>query len=212
MPQIKYAIFDVGQTIYPFTLTPLIAYMEKETAEPELFANRHTPRFYDYTPYMKGEITDAEFAEELCFFCRVPYHENRLQEINIALHQGCGERFPQTLKTINILRQNGTEICLLSNALPLLADTGSDITKPELAFTSYDFGLLKPDPAIFQKVLAKLHTAPEQTLFFDDKPANVKAAQSLGMNGLIYLPDTVLKELTFYYQPPLATIRRLREV
>lgn len=212
MPEIKYAIFDVGQTLYPFTLKPLIDYMQKETIEPEIFATHHSPRFYDYRPYMKGKLTNALFAEELCFFCRVPYQQNRLAEINKALHQGCGKPFPQTLKAMDILRQNGAEICLLSNALPLLADTGSEITKPELAFTSYDLGLLKPDPAIFQKVLERLNTAPEQTLFFDDKKNNVSVAQSLKMNGIVYHSDTVLKELTFYYQPPLATLRRSREV
>lgn len=210
MPQIKYAIFDVGQTIYPFTLQPLIEYMKKETAEPEVFAHHHTPRFYDYNPYMKGEMTDAEFAEELCFFCRVPYHKNRLAEINTALHKGCGTRFPQTIKAMNILRRHKAEICLLSNALPLLADTGADIAKPELAFTSYDLGLLKPDTAIFQTVLHKLNTTPEQTLFFDDKLANVNAAQSLGMNGIVYRPETVLKELAIYL-PPVPKLDRSRE-
>lgn len=211
MPQIKYAIFDVGNTIYPFTLQPLNEYMQKETVEPELFAKNHTPRFYDYNPYMKGEISDAEFAEELCFFCRVPYHKNRLAEINAALHKGCGTRFPQTIKAMNILRRHKAEICLLSNALPLLADTGADIVKPELAFTSYNLGLLKPDTAIFEAVLDKLNTTPEQTLFLDDKPTNVKAAQSLGMNGIIYRPESILKELSIYL-PQHSTLSRSREV
>lgn len=211
MPQIKYAIFDVGNTIYPFSLNPLIAYMQSETAEPEMFAKHHSPRFYDYNPYMKGDLTSAEFAEELCFFCRVQYNNNRLAEINTALHQGCGSRFPETSKAINILRRNGIEICLLSNALPLLADTGTDITKPELAFTSYDLGLLKPDTAIFQTVLNRLNTTPEKILFLDDKPSNVKAAQSLGINGIVYRPETVLKELSFYL-PPHSTLYRSREV
>ena len=211
MPEIKYAIFDVGNTIYPFTLKPLTACMQHETAEPEVFARNHSPRFYDYNPYMKGEMSNTEFAEELCFFCRVPYNENRLQEINTALHEGCGKRFPETIKAMNLLRQNGTEICLLSNALPMLADTGADITRPEYAFTSYDLRLLKPDSAIFQTVLDKLNAAPEQTLFFDDKKTNVKAAHSLGINGIVYRPETVLKELSIYL-PAHSILPRSREV
>lgn len=211
MAKIKYAIFDVGQTVYPFSLDPLIEYIQHETAEPELFARNHSPRFYDYNPYMQGKMTNTEFAEELCFFCRVPYNKNRLEEINIALHNGCGKRFPETIKAINILRQNGTKICLLSNALPLLADTGSDITKPEFTFTSYDLGLLKPDIAIFQTVIDKLKAAPEQTLFFDDKKTNVDAAKTLGINGIVYHPKTVLKDLAIYL-PPYSTLSRSREV
>lgn len=211
MPQLKYAIFDVGNTIYPFTLNPLIEYMRCETGEPELFAQKHSPRCYDFNPYMKGEISNTEFAEELCFFCRVPYHSKRLAEISFALHQGCGKHFPETIKAINVLRRNNVEICLLSNALPLLADTGAGITQPEFAFTSYDLGLLKPDTAIFQKVLDKLNATPEQTLFLDDKKANVDAARLLGMNGIVYRPETVLKELSFY-TPPSPIPPRSREV
>lgn len=211
MPQIKYAIFDVGQTIYPFSLSPLIEHMQKQTTEPEIFANRHTPRFYDYNPYMKGELTNTEFAEELCFFCRVPYHKNRLEEINTALHKGCGTRFSETMKAMHQLRQNGAEICLLSNALPVLADTGADLVKPEYAFTSYELGLLKPNPEIFLTVLDKLHAHPEQTLFIDDKTVNVDAAKSIGMNGITYRQETILQELRSYLLP-LPNLHRSREV
>lgn len=211
MPQIKYAIFDVGNTIYPFALTPLIEYMRQETTEPHIFADNHSPRFYDYNPYMKGELTDVEFAEELCFFCRVPYHKNRLAEISTALHQGCGNRFAETIKAMHKLKQNGTEICLLSNALPLLADTGADLAKPQYAFSSYDLGLLKPNPEIFQVVMDKLHTSPEKILFIDDKKKNVTTAQKLGINGIVYTPNTILKELTVYL-PPLPNLHHSREV
>lgn len=206
MAQIKYAIFDVGKTVYPFTLTPLVAYMQHETTEPHLFAKQHSPHFYDYTSYMKGEITDSEFAQELCFFCCVPYNKKRLIEINIALHQGCGKYFPETIKTMNILHHNGTEICLLSNALPLLADTANNLVKTEFAFTSYNLGLLKPDPLIFQTVMDQLNTTPEQILFFDDKKNNVASAKSLGINAIIYQQETVLKDLANYLpqRPTLA--------
>ena len=198
MSQIKYAIFDVGNTIYPFSLNPLIAYMQKETAEPEIFAKHHSPLFYDYNPYMKGDLTSAEFAEELCFFCRVQYNNNRLTEINMALHEGCGKRYPETLKAMNILRQNGTQICLLSNALPLLADTGADLVEPQYAFTSYNLKLLKPNPEIFLTVQERLRTHPKQILFIDDKKANVDTAQSLGINGIVYQQNTILQKLTAY--------------
>lgn len=210
MPTIKYAIFDVGQTVYPFSLNPLIAYMQKRTSEPEIFTRCHSPHFFDYNPYMKGELTNAQFAEELCSFCYVPYNNKSLDEISIALHKGCGERFPETLQAIKRLRQNDAEICLLSNALPLLADTGADLVKPQYAFTSYDLKLLKPDPEIFSAVLKKLQAQPEQTLFIDDKKANVKAAQQLGINGIVYQKETILPKINSYLLP-FPSFHRSRE-
>ena len=46
-------------------------------------------------------------------------------------------RADRLVEVICELKKNNIEICLLSNALPLLADTGNDITKPEHSFTSY---------------------------------------------------------------------------
>lgn len=51
---------------------------------------------------------------------------------------------------------------------------------------SYEQRLIKPDPAIYQAVLARLGTAPEETLFIDDLLSNVEAAQALGIHGLQY--------------------------
>lgn len=208
--KIKFAIFDVGQTIYPFSLLPLTKYMQQETTRPDIFINNHSPRFYDYNPYMKGKLTNEEFAEELCFFCQVPYNKKRLEDINLALHQGCGQPFPETMKTMDMLHKNNIEICLLSNALPLLADTGTHFSKPEFAFTSYDLHLLKPDIEIFLAVQKKLQVPFEQILFIDDKKKNVNTAKSLGIKGIIYNRPTILKEVNAYLQP-LPTIRRSRE-
>lgn len=198
MNKIKYAIFDVGQTIYPFSLKPLATLLQQQTTEPDMFANNHTPFHYDYKPYMKGDITDEEFAKELCFFCHAPYNNHSLNQINHALHQGCGPRFIQTQQAIEILKSNNIEICLLSNALPLLADTGADITKHEYCFTSYDLKLLKPNTDIFLEVQKKLDTPFEQLLFIDDKEENVKSAQSLGINGIIFNKKTIIKDIQPY--------------
>ena len=47
-------------------------------------------------------------------------------------------------------------------------------------------GMLKPEPAIFRHLLSKFDLAPEQTFFIDDTPANVVAAEGLGMHGAVY--------------------------
>jgi FMN phosphatase YigB (HAD superfamily) len=41
--------------------------------------------------------------------------------------------------------------------------------------------MAKPDPAIYQLVLERLGTRPEETLFIDDKQANIDAARALGL-------------------------------
>ena len=53
----------------------------------------------------------------------------------------------------------------------------------EFAVSSHQVGLCKPDPAIFQVVLDRAQLPPAAVMFFDDLPANVTAARSLGMHG-----------------------------
>jgi len=198
MTEIKYAIFDVGQTIYPFSLKPLNDYMAKNTLEPEIFNNRHTVLNYDYNPYMKGQLTNEEFAQELCFFCRVPYNPNRLQDINKHLHLGCGHPFKETLLAMQRLKNSDIELGILSNALPLLHDTKINLVAKKYAFTSYELGLLKPDVNIYQTLAQRLNVPHEQILFIDDKEKNIIAAQTLDIKGIVYNRETILTELNAY--------------
>jgi 2-haloacid dehalogenase len=45
-------------------------------------------------------------------------------------------------------------------------------------------GVAKPDPAIFKLLLARHELAPARTVFIDDQPGNIAAAQELGVRGI----------------------------
>jgi putative hydrolase of the HAD superfamily len=59
---------------------------------------------------------------------------------------------------------------------------------------SYQLRMAKPDPAIYQTVLGKLGTKPEEALFIDDKLVNIEAAWAMGMKAIQF-----------------STVKRLRE-
>ena len=50
----------------------------------------------------------------------------------------------------------------------------------EFRFLSFELGLVKPDPAIFEAVAAGLPASPESVLFLDDNAVNVEAAAAYG--------------------------------
>ncbi|MEB3252396.1 MAG: HAD family phosphatase [Cyanobacteriota bacterium] len=50
-------------------------------------------------------------------------------------------------------------------------------------FLSYELGMMKPSPAIFEHVITALGTTPEKVAFFDDGARNVAAARSLGIQA-----------------------------
>lgn len=58
---------------------------------------------------------------------------------------------------------------------------------------SCDVKLLKPDPAIYTLTLAHIGCLAEESVFIDDREINVKAAEKLGINGIVYQnrPQTI---------------------
>ena len=64
--------------------------------------------------------------------------------------------------------------------------------------TSFDAKSMKPDEAIFRKVISDFGIEPSQTLFFDDSSANIEAARRLGFQGVVVHPGE-----EFYQAPEL---------
>jgi 5-amino-6-(5-phospho-D-ribitylamino)uracil phosphatase len=96
-------------------------------------------------------------------------------------------------------------VCLLSNTNPFIMDwaanpdfcgTGHSLYAYfDHLFLSYEMGCVKPDYAIFEKVIATLKEHPGDILFIDDGKANIEAGKQLGMltympvNGTNWIPD-----------------------
>ena len=51
-------------------------------------------------------------------------------------------------------------------------------------YLSYECGVMKPHKQIFEMMLEGQEALPEETLFIDDSPANVAAAEALGIHTL----------------------------
>lgn len=86
------------------------------------------------------------------------------------------------------LRADGKRTAILSNMprdLGVALKTGTrrfdDFQHTTL---SCEVGVAKPDPAIYEHCLAGLGTAPERTLFLDDRIANVRGAEAVGLQAL----------------------------
>ena len=51
---------------------------------------------------------------------------------------------------------------------------------------SYQVGLVKPDPRIFELTADRLGVEMDECVFVDDDASNVRAAESCGMRGIVY--------------------------
>lgn len=62
-------------------------------------------------------------------------------------------------------------------------------------YLSFEVGLRKPDPAIFHHLIEHAYINPSETLFIDDLEANVDAAQSIGIDALLYKKGDDLRNM-----------------
>ena len=62
---------------------------------------------------------------------------------------------------------------------------------------SSEEGILKPDPEIYRRAIARFGVDPAHTLFVDDKPANVATARDLGLKGEVFAGADLLRRSHF---------------
>ena len=62
-------------------------------------------------------------------------------------------------------------------------------------FYSHRVGMRKPDKEIYDHVVESTGIHPENTVFFDDTPANIDAARAAGWQTCLYHPDDALGEV-----------------
>ncbi len=64
----------------------------------------------------------------------------------------------------------------------------------KVAFSSCYVGLRKPDPAIYRRALDILGSAPDRTLFIDDRQENVDGAVGAGMKAIRFTGAAALRD------------------
>jgi putative hydrolase of the HAD superfamily len=103
---------------------------------------------------------------------------------------------PGTIEVLADLRAGRTALALLSNAAP---DYGSYLRCGPLAdflagcYVSGELGLLKPQPEIYRHVLDDLGIGAAEAVFIDDREANIRGAQALGITGHLFTGVTALR-------------------
>jgi putative hydrolase of the HAD superfamily len=105
-----------------------------------------------------------------------------------------------TLEVLLDLKAGGTRLALLSNAG---RDFGSYFRHGTLGdlfeqvFVSGELGTIKPSAEIFEHVMAELGVTPAETVFIDNKEANVRGAEALGISGHVF---TTAQDLRAYLE------------
>ena len=112
-----------------------------------------------------------------------------------------GSDLPETVELLKELKEQGLRIYALTNwsheTFPGARSRFAFLDLFEGIVVSGEERLIKPDPAIFHRLLARYDITPQRAVYIDDSPRNVAAAARVGLHALRFVDARQLRrELT----------------
>ncbi len=198
---IQNIIFDFGNVLFDLNLGAFEREMKNLLGEKFASAKEKLLQERVFELYETGGLSTPEFVEKLCFASEVPLTSEQVVSAWNAIFIGMPRhRFELLLR----LRQQ-YKVFLLSNINELHERWIADYMLKEHGFVDYEslhfdgvyfshlIRLRKPTRESFDYVLADAELLPEQTVFFDDLPENVEAANQVGIQGIWHEPGTEIE-------------------
>lgn len=186
MKQIKNLVFDFGGVIFGLDRNQAVqAFQQIGVVD----ADRLLDPYHQQGIFLEVEDgrMDAEtFRQALGRLCG---KELTFEEVESGW-KGFITEVPQyKLECLQALRKR-YKVYILSNTNPYIMGwaRGADFTpagKPidsyvDKVYASFEIGITKPDPGIFEYMIQDSGMDPEETLFIDDGPANIATAKAMG--------------------------------
>jgi epoxide hydrolase-like predicted phosphatase len=140
----------------------------------------------------RGEIVLEQAREAIRALGRADGLDVDIHELFARMARGNAgaERRAPLVERVRRLREQGILTGMITNNVREFGQGWRSLIPVEELFgfviDSSEVGVRKPDPRIFGHALARLgDVEPAQCVFLDDHPANVAAAQALGMRGIL---------------------------
>lgn len=185
-PRVQAVIFDYGNVLARTVDPRPRAYWEQQLGLAPGLLQRLVHNETSWIAAQRGQITADAHWHAVGHTLRLSGEVRRA--LRDAFYQGDAVN-TALLTRIEALRRTGLLIALLSN---FSTDLRHLLSKQNLLRyfdyigISAELGIMKPDAAAYQAVIDRLALPAAACLFVDDLPANVAAAQALGMHGLVF--------------------------
>lgn len=146
--------------------------------------------------FMRGEISEIEYWNKL----RTNY--------GFEIHESISEEFKKwsglvanqdVLALVDEAKSKGWQTAILSNVIEptynVLEEAGF-YDKFDVVIASCKEGVVKPEIGIYQLALHRLHATPEESVFIDDKQANLDPAHGLGFRVILAEnPEQIIRDV-----------------
>lgn len=118
---------------------------------------------------------------------RHPEHAERIDAFWLRWEETLGGANEETVALLAELKARGLRLYALTNwsheTFPVARRLFPFLDQFEGIVVSGEEKLIKPDPAIYQRLLQRYDIEPNRALYIDDAPRNVVAAEALGMHA-----------------------------
>jgi len=186
-------IFDIGNVLIPFNPRWLFRKLLQDEASVE--------RFFEETGFDAWNIEmDAgrSFADGIAAHSqRFPHRRSLFEAFFQRWHETVGEPIAESVDVFQTLRRQGVRTYALTNfsaeTYPLALARFPFLSDFDGTVVSGQEGVVKPAPAIYQRLLRRYSINPSRAVFIDDRLENVEAARRLGLHGIHFVDPAVLR-------------------
>ena len=184
---IRNMVFDIGNVLMDFRWKE---YMRSLFGEDETLIQTINQGIWHngcWAAMDKGEMDGAATLRSAVAFA--PQYEKEikltLDSVAHAFH-----KFEYSIPWIQELKRMGLNVYYLSNYSAFSVAANPDVLDfiPYMdgGVFSFEVKAVKPEPEIYRSLCDKYGLKPEECLFTDDVPANVKGAQACGFQGIVF--------------------------
>ena len=205
---IKHIIFDLGGVILniDYKLTEQAFIEAGITNFPELYSQLRQTDLFD--KFEIGAMPAAEFVSELQKAAPSPISKMQVLDAWNAMILEYPLRRLQILQQLRLYY----DLFLLSNTNEVHEATFNNVLMrnhgiPNIGvffdkiYLSHRVGMRKPMPEIFMRVLDENGLKPEETLFIDDSPQHIAAAEALGIQTIYLEKGMTIEDDVFKPNP-----------
>lgn len=197
----KAIIFDLGNVLLPIdlglTYEAFAAYSSLSAVEIEkkILENQL------WVPYESGLQSDEEFRvflrEHLSLNCTDLEFDEAFSALLLDFHQGVYDLVESLTSFFQLyLLSNTSSIHAKRFTQVKLGPEGQNLFSLfDRVYFSFEMGLVKPNPLIYQQVLEENSLNASDALFFDDNVANINSANLLGIQSFLVDPSQDLHQI-----------------
>lgn len=187
---IKNIIFDLGNVLIKYTPENFLEKNIKKEKQEKFIETVFKSK--EWLELDRGTLSYEDAIEKFAEI--IPEERENLEKLFKNNIMDCLVPIEENIQVLKKLKEKGYNLFVLSNFhRPAFEQIQNDWE----FFNEFDGGViscychfLKPNPRIYELLLAKYGLTPEETLFIDDTKVNVEGAEKIGITGIhLDLPE-----------------------